>query len=254
MREPRSRTRHVAPEEGSDESESAHSAAGSERTAWHIAARAGRWIWQTPAALFVITAAVLIDCVTRLFLTFSSSYFRLISLPVAVFGLIGAGMGGLGLLVSPIARRMVTSQTILRNYLLLGVTVFFGLLGVAARWPHWGVVFLLPLGGAMTALGYVVSYYLNALTDSGHRATVLSFKGVAINLGYGFISLLFALVLRAGRHADGSAPNPDEALARGLTFLPLWLLFSAVLCVLAFAKHRRLLLVIPKPEGTEPPR
>ncbi len=205
---------------------------------------------QTPAALFVITAAVLIDSVTRLFLTFSSSYFRLIALPEAVFGLIGAALGGLGLVVSPIARRMVAANSILRNYALLGATVLAGLAGVACRWPLWGALFLLPLGGAMTALSYIVSYYLNALVDSKHRATVLSFKGVAINLGYGFISLLFALVLRAGRNGGG----PEEALARGLTFLPFWLLFGGLVCALGFGKHRRLLAVIPKPETAEDSR
>ena len=238
LREPRARVRHVAPGEGEN-------VRGCESTAWHIATRAGTWIWQTPAALFVITAAVLIDSVTRLFLTFSSSYFRTIALPEAVFGLIGAAMGGLGLAVSPIARRMVSANTILRNYALLAAAVFVGLIGVACRWPHWGVIFLLPLGGAMTALGYIVSYYLNALTDSSHRATVLSFKGVAINLGYGFISLLLALVLRAG--AQGR--NPEEAFAHGLAFLPLWILFGGIVCTLGFAKHRRLLSSIPKADA-----
>jgi hypothetical protein len=241
MREPRTRIRHAAPVNGGGE----NALAGCERTAWQIASRAARWIWQTPTALFVITAAVLVDCVARLFLTFSSSYFRLIHLPEALFGFIGALMGGLGLLVSPIARRMVTTNTMLRNYVLLGAVVLAGLFGVACQWTYWGVIFLLPLGGAMTALGYIVSYYLNALADSSHRATVLSFKGVAINLGYGCISLLFALVLRAGRPGAG-VPSPEAALTQGFAFLPVWLVCSAILCVLAFAKHRRLLAVIPK--------
>jgi len=71
------------------------------------------------------------------------------------------------------------------------------------------------------ALGYIVSYYLNALIDSSRRATVLSFKGVTFNLGYGFISLVFALALRAVRDGRSS----QDAVARGFAFLPLWLLF-----------------------------
>ncbi|HEY3898615.1 MAG TPA: MFS transporter [Chthoniobacter sp.] len=248
LREPQTRTMQVVPGDA-PEAKIGDAASGCEKTAWQIASRAGRWIIQTPAALFVITAAVLIDSVTRLFLTFSSSYFRLISLPEALFGLIGAGMGGLGLLVSPIARRMVTTNTMLRNYVLLAATVSVGLVGVAFRWTHWGIIFLLPLAGSMTALGYIVSYYLNALTDSTHRATVLSFKGVAINLGYGFISLLFALALRTAR--PGAAPDPDAALAQGLTYLPYWILIGAVLCLLCFAKHRRLLTLIPKTEPAD---
>lgn len=40
--------------------------------------------------------------------------------------------------------------------------------------------------------GYRVSHYLNAITDSARRATVLSFKGLVFNLGYGALGLLFA--------------------------------------------------------------
>ena len=89
---------------------------------------------------------------------------------------------------------------------------------------------MLPLGGAMMALGYIVSYYLNALVDSGHRATVLSFKGVAFNLGYGFMSLVFALALRAVRDGGSS----QDAVARGFAFLPLWLLFGLGVCAIYF--------------------
>ena len=229
LREPKVRTRHV--------SLATEDSSGPEATAWHMVVNAGSWIVKTPVALFVITAGVLIDSVVRLFLTFSSTYFRVIEIPEAIFGLIGATMGGLGLLVSPIARRMVAANSVAENYGLIALTVFLGLVGVAFRWDHWGVVFIIPLVSAMMALGYVVSYYLNALVDSSHRATVLSFKGVAFNLGYGFISLIFALVLRAVR--DGG--STQDAVARGLVFLPLWLLFGALVAGIGFGRHSRLL-------------
>jgi MFS family permease len=206
-------------------------------TAWHLVVNAGAWIVRTPVALFVITAGVLIDSVTRLFLTFSSSYFRIIELPEASFGIIGATFGGLGFFVSPLARRMVLTNTVARNYALIAGIVLAGLIGVACRWNYFGVIFMVPLAGAMMALGYMVSYYLNALVDSSHRATVLSFKGVAFNLGYGFISLVFALVLRAVR--DGG--STQEAVSRGLIFLPLWLLGGGLLGVICFWRKRGLL-------------
>jgi MFS family permease len=236
LREPSTRAKHVAPENPD--------LAGAEITAWHLARNAGKWILQTPSALFVITAGVLIDSVTRLFLTFSSSYFRIITLPEAIFGLIGATMGGIGLVVSPIARRMATANTLLCNYAILWVTILVGLIAVAFRWSYWGVLVMLPLAGGMMALGYLVSYYLNACADSSHRATVLSFKGVAFNLGYGFISLLFALVLRASK--DGRSPS--DAVAHAFTFLPWWLVLGAILCALSFARHRRLLNTVIKPD------
>jgi len=229
LREPAVRTKKVAPEN--------QDLANPETTAWHLVTNAGKWIVQTPTILFVITAGVLMDSVVRLFLTFSSSYFRAIHIPEVVFGLIGASMGGIGLVVAPVARRMVASNSVARNYGLLGLISFLGLAGVACRWSYWGVIFLFPLAAVMMALGYMVSYYINALVDSSHRATVLSFKGVAINLGYGFISLVFALVLRAVR--DGG--NPEDAVARGLVFLPLWILFGGLLCAFCFRRHFRLL-------------
>jgi MFS family permease len=229
LREPKVKTKNVAPESGDS--------LGAEVTAWHIARNAAAWIMNTPVALFVILGGVLIDCVVRLFLTFSSSYFRIIELPAWSFGIIGASFGGLGLFISPLARHMVKVNSLSRNYAIIAATAFLGLAVAACRWNYWGVIVMLPLGGVMMALGYMVSYYLNAIVDSGHRATVLSFKGVAFNLGYGFISLVFALVLRALR--DGG--DPQEAVARSLVFLPAWILFAAAICAFSFRKRLSLL-------------
>ena len=231
LREPKVRATHVAPE--------TKVAAGPETTAWHLVTNAGNWILKTPVALFVITAGVMLDSVVRLFLTFSSSYFRLIEIPEAAFGVIGATMGGLGLAVSPLARRMVAKNSVARNYGLLALTVLAGLVGVSCRWHYWGVLFIVPLAGAMMALDYIVSYYLNAIVGSSHRATVLSFKGVAFNLGYGFISLIFALVLKAVR--DGGSAG--DALERGLLFLPLWVVCACVICGVIFWRQQKLLRV-----------
>jgi len=202
--------------------------------AWDLVTTAGSWILKTPVALFVIMAGIVLDSVTRLFMTFSSSYFREISVPEVMFGLIGAAMGSLGILVAPIARKMVAANTVATNYALMAVTIFAGVAGAALRWKYWGVIFMLPLGSAMMMLGYIVSYYLNALANSDRRATILSFKGLATNLAYGFISLVFALVLRAIR--DGG--NAEDALARGLVLLPLWLIIWSAAILIGFWRQR----------------
>ena len=197
---------------------------------------AGGWILKTPLALFVIVAGVALDSVVRLFMTFSSTYFRLIQMPPASYGVIGAALGGLGLAVSPIARRMVAKGSAPGNFAVLAAVTFAGLAGVAARWPGWGVVFTVPVAMAMSAVTYQVSYYLNAAVDSRHRATVLSFKGLAFNLGYGFISLAFAGALRALR-----AGSPEETFGRTLPWLPVWLGLAAVALTLGFWRRRALL-------------
>ncbi len=111
--------------------------------------------------------------------------------------------------------------------------VGLGLGGVALRWPIWGVVFVVPLGMAMSAVAYLVSYYLNAAVPSHQRATVLSFKGLAFNLGYGLVSLAFAGALRALR--DGS---PEQTFGRTLPWLPVWLGLTLVVLAVGFW-HRR---------------
>jgi MFS family permease len=196
----------------------------------------GQWIVRTPLALFVILAGVLLDSVIRLFLTFASSYFRLIELPAATYGMIGAGLGALGFVVAPLARRMVRKGSAGGNFVWAAAAALFGLIGMAARWRWWGALFMIPLGAAMTAIGFFVSYYLNALVESGRRATVLSFKGLVFNLGYGFVSLLFALALRMARHGSGS---PEETFGRTLVWLPLWLIVTLATLILLFWRHAR---------------
>lgn len=198
---------------------------------------AGYWILQTPLALFVIAAGLALDSVARLFMTFSSSYFRLIHLPAASYGVIGAALGGLGLAVSPIARRMVLHGSPARNFAALAALTLAGLIGIAARWVGWGVVFTLPVALAMSAVAYQVSYYLNSAVESHQRATVLSFKGLAFNLGFGFVSLAFAGALRTLR--DGSA---EETFARTLPWLPVWLGVIALILTLMFWRRRAFLI------------
>ena len=119
----------------------------------------------------------------------------------------------------------------------LAVVTLTSLAGLALRWRWWGVVFTFPLGASMIAIGFILSYYLNALAESSRRATVLSFKSVAFNLGYGFVSLLFAVVLRAMR--DGG--SAEETFGRTLVWLPVWLVVALVALALSFRRHAALL-------------
>ncbi len=209
--------------------------AESASSAWSLLLTAAKWIFQTPAASFILIGGLLIDSSARLLLTFSSSYFRLISLPAASFGLLGAGMAGLGFFAAPLARKMVGSYTLATNYKLIALATIGALVGIALKWPIWGAIFIAPLGTAMFALGFMVSYYINAIVESGHRATVLSFKGLAFNLGYGFMGLLFAGMMKAFR-GDSA---PDQALASGFRLLPIFLAVAFGIFLLAFRRHAK---------------
>jgi hypothetical protein len=49
---------------------------------------------------------------------------------------------------------------------------------------------------ALYMVGFYVSYFVNQQASSSRRATVLSFKGLAYNLSYGFIGIVYAGLLK----------------------------------------------------------
>jgi len=210
--------------------------ASSIRGAYAFVLDAGRWLIRSPMALYVVIAGLLLDSIVRLFLTFSSSYLRLIGIPEATFGLVGAVMAGLGFFVSPWARRMVATKTVGQSFHLITIIVLVGLCGIALHLKCWGLLFAFPLGAAMTLIGFTVSSYLNSLVDSHHRATVLSFKGVAFNLAYAGVSLLFALLLQLFQHYSS-----ESAIAHAFALLPIWLLLVWGALLVAFRKYRKLI-------------
>jgi MFS family permease len=106
FREPLIRKTHVAPV-ADEKPETAASALA-------LVLSAGKWISRSPVALFVILGGLALDNIIRLFLTLSSSYFRLISLPEVTYGFFGATIGLLGMVVAPIARRMVNANSLSR--------------------------------------------------------------------------------------------------------------------------------------------
>jgi MFS family permease len=196
--------------------------------------QAALWIVRSPVALFAIIGGLALDSVIRLFMTFGSVFYRLIELPVATYGLIGAASGAVGIVASPFAKWLVRSGSLLRSIIVLAGLTFVGLCGVALRIKYWGVAFTIPLLVGMMALGFVLSTALNADVPAERRATILSFKGLAFNLGYGLVSVLFALALRV----FGGQDNPDHAFAQALRVLPLWLVLTLVVLAFAFRKKR----------------
>jgi hypothetical protein len=139
---------------------------------------------------------------------------------------------------------MVTTRSIGASFAIMTGVVFVGLVGVAFHPPYWGLLFGYLLWGAMTMIGFAVSTFLNQLVDSHHRATVLSFKGVTINMAYAGISLLFAWALHL---VPGS--NAQEQLGHAFGFLPLWLVLTCGILFFGFRQHLRLLTMRPDRSG-----
>ncbi|MFM8379464.1 MAG: hypothetical protein ACKOB1_09095, partial [Planctomycetia bacterium] len=74
----------------------------------------------------------------------------------------------------------------------------------AAFIPLGGVAFMILLSTVLRMVVFLQSHYLNQLVDSGRRATVLSFRGLAINVGYGLGCLGFAAATAASARFVGT--------------------------------------------------
>ena len=154
-----------------------------------------RWVFTNPHTLVVVAVGLSIDSIARNLATINSSYYRLIELKEWTYGIVGASIGMLGLFVPTIAQKLNNRFGPLTNLALAAATTLICLAAISQAWPIYG---LLPAMLLMTTLGFLsftVSRALHKETDSSMRATVLSVKGLAFNLGYGLFSLGFSRLL-----------------------------------------------------------
>ena len=172
---------------------------------------AAKWTINHRFVLFVILAALALDSVGRQFVVLASEYYRVIDIPVSWFGFIGASMSLVGMVNAILSRYLVTNHSPLFNFLTLSFLLMAGLLGLGFAIPYYGVIFAVGAFAMMGMVQFQSSYYINKEVDSVHRATVLSFKGLALNLGLGFASLLYtAYVALLRARQEGTVP--EEAL------------------------------------------
>lgn len=212
-----------------------------------VMGRALRWLLGSYLALFLILAGLLHDSIIRVVMTLSSNYYRLIGIPAAWFGVIGVLLGLTGFLVPSVGRWLVERRSVAFNFTLLAVLTVIGLAGLTLRLPWYGVAFIALLGVVMELLSFLLSSYLNALIDSGERATILSFRGLAFNMGYGFASVLFAgLMHQLTGRAAGS--DEEQVFAAALNWLP-WYFLISLLPLAAFARFSGCLRMAPKAMG-----
>ena len=168
--------------------------------------KAGRWILRTPFALIIILMGLLFDNCIRMLVTLMSQYYRLIQLPEASFGLISSGMNLLGLFIPLLALKMVRNRSPRFNLTVMAALTLLGLIGVQYVWPLIGLLPVILIRIVMYLQNFFQSHYLNRITTSDQRATVLSFKGLSFNLAYGLIgilySMLFAFLRDGARHSQ----------------------------------------------------
>jgi len=167
--------------------------------AFRMTWQAAKWIAKTPFALAIILMGMCYDHILRMIVTMTSQYYRLIDLPEASFGLIGSAMAMLGLVTPKVAEYMVERFSPTQNMFWVAFISLAGLFGLTGFFPYLGVLPMAFIFIAMMLVTFFTSHYLNKVTDSYQRATVLSFKGLAFNLGYGLIGVFFAGLMQYQR-------------------------------------------------------
>ncbi|MDX6766225.1 MAG: MFS transporter [Candidatus Methylacidiphilales bacterium] len=199
--------------------------APSVRAVWLQILAAGRWILGQPLIVAVLLAGLLHDSFIRLILTLESEYLRVTGWPVAWLGIIAAASGALGLAVSPLASLMDRRPGLVWKFALTTFLTTMGLAGMVWLTNRWSLGFVLLLQTTFGLVAYFLSQAINARVDSAQRATVLSFKGLSFNLGYGLIGLAYG----AAHQSQGAQADFVDSLR----WLP-WA-FAALMAVLALA-------------------
>ncbi len=188
--------------------------------AFKLTLQAGGWILETPFALVIILAGLMFDNCIRMVVTLGSQYYRLINLPEASFGLIGSGFAMLGLVIPWLAYKLVNRHSPAYNLGVMAIVSIIGLIGITFFWPIIGLLPVALLSVVMYMGRFFQSHYLNRITASHQRATVLSFKGLSFNLAYGLIGVLYSILLIFLRpQLASSHPDLSRAGIENLVFI-----------------------------------
>lgn len=197
-----------------------------------------RFVFSSPRVRWLMLCAVLFDSLVRLFLTFASNYYRLIGLPEFVNGFLGSLYALLGFLAAVLAQRMISHLKPAMIFTTLGILVFAPLVGLCFATPIWGLWVVIPIGLSMPMMQYFVSSYLNEWTESKLRATVLSFRGVALNIGYALAGIGFVAVASSIR-ATGIDLSETAVFAKTLLALPIAFALGSLILMLAACGKRK---------------
>ncbi len=198
---------------------------------------AARWTLNHRFVLFVILAALALDSVGRQFAVLASEYYRIIDIPVSWFGFVGAGMSLIGIANAKFSRYLVSTHSPFFNFVVLSSILMLGLIGISFAIPIYGVLFAVGAFAMMGMVQFQASYYINREVGSDIRATVLSFKGLALNLGLGAASLFYTVLVATLREREagelqGDALN-ESVFIESMSAFPLYYLVLFVLLVIA---------------------
>ena len=212
--------------------------------AFRLTLNAGSWILKTPFAMVIILAGLIFDNCIRMVVTLCSQYYRLIGIPEASFGLIGSGFAILGLVIPRLSYKMIARNSPAYNLWIMALVSMIGLIGITFFLPIIGLLPVALLAVVMYMGRFFESHYLNRITASHQRATVLSFKGLSFNLAYGLIGVLYSILLAVLR-PQIAASRPDlipidlenEVFIKSMYWFP-WYFLLTMVSLLIIARWR----------------
>ena len=225
-------SRFIEPGDHHEEAKSPHVGEALKQT-WE----AGKWIGSTPFALIIIVAGAFADSVIRMFITLTSEYYRLIEFTPVYFGFIGSGIAALGIITASFSKWLVDKHSPTFNFFTLSAIALAAFYGCTFFIPYFGLVFVVMLFVAFSVLSFGISYYLNHITEKSIRATVLSFKSMALNLGYGSIGFLYALLVAYLRKTPELTADKDLLFRGAVDYFP-WYFVIGIGFVFLFALWR----------------
>jgi len=191
------------------------------RQAFGLTLKAGLWILKTPFALSIILFGMLFDGIIRMVITLSSQYYRMIELPESSFGLIGSFVAMFGLVIPKIAKKITENRSPKYALFITVVLTATGLITMSFFWAYTGLLPALITFSAMYFTGFFVSFYINQVASSDQRATVLSFKGLAYNISYGVLGVLYALLLKIKKQGIDSEDIENMVFIDTFSWFPI---------------------------------
>jgi len=220
--------------------------------AWKRVLSAGKKILTTPVLFLIILTGLLHDSIIRMLLTLGSEYYRLIQIEEKYFGFIGAGMAMVGIFLPMLARIGANYLPPPVNFSVVALITFISFCGITLAIPIHGLWFVLLMMSGFSLLNYFISYYLNRHAESSQRATILSFRGLAYNMGYGLLGLAYAGYLGYLKEGETLA-KPDFAFAESLKVFPVvFLAAMAFLVLVALVLARKCPKGCPDDRDTSP--
>ncbi|MBY6196223.1 MFS transporter [Vibrio hangzhouensis] len=174
----------------------------------------GQWVMSTPYVLFILLYYSLFEHTSRMFLTMNSQYYRAIDIPIIYIGFIGAVVSVFKILFAGQSRKLAEYMAPKTFITVMGVATMATYYWISLGWSIYGVIPALILIFIIMTVNIFISFHLNKQTASYNRATVLSFKGLMFNLGYGSIGVLYAFYYKLL-----SQDYTAEQIAQGIDFI-----------------------------------